>query len=224
MRGTFRDRAEAGRMLAKELLQYADQKDVLVLGLPRGGVPVAFEVAQALRAPLDVFVVRKLGVPDQPELAMGAIATGGVRVLNEDVVDALHIPEVVIDSVAQKELKELTRREHAYRGDRPAPRIKGRTVILVDDGIATGATIHAAIKGLRKLHPARLVVAVPTAALLSVRELQPLVDEVIALMKPVQFYAVGQWYDEFGQTSDAEVADLLERARRSASPAGEASA
>jgi predicted phosphoribosyltransferase len=205
----FRDRKEAGRLLAAKLAAYANRPDVLVLALPRGGVPVAFEVAQALKAPLDVFIVRKLGVPGHEELAMGAVASGGVRVLNDEIVGALHIPDSVIDQVAAKELQELSRREHLYRGDRPAPDVHGRTVILVDDGLATGATMHAAIKALQQQKPARIVVAVPTAAPETCEELRAEVDDVICAITPQPFYAVGLWYQDFSQTTDEEVRNLL---------------
>ena len=209
----FRNRAEAGRILAAKLMRHSKEPDVLVLGLPRGGVPVAFEVAKALGAPLDVFVVRKLGVPGQPELAMGAVASGGVRVLNDTVVEDLRIPPHVIDAVAEQEDRELKRRELAYRGCQAEPDVRGRTVILIDDGVATGATMLAAIRALKLQHPARLVVGVPTAAASTVRELQSEVDDFVALMTPEPFYSVGQWYEDFGQTSDSEVTDLLNRAR-----------
>ncbi len=211
----FRDRAEAGRLLAAELMRYAGVPDTVVLGLPRGGVPVAFEVAKALRAPLDVFVVRKLGVPAQPELAMGAIASGGIRVLNEEVVQRLGIPEKVIEAVAGEEERELERRESAYRGSRLKPDVRGRTVILIDDGVATGSTMRAAVRALNSQHPARLIVGVPTAAASTWRELRPEVDEFIALMTPEDFESVGQWYENFDQTGDLEVTSLLERARLS---------
>ena len=214
MKELFRDRVEAGQLLAAELTEYAHRKDVIVLGLPRGGLPVAFEVAKKLHAPLDVFVVRKLGVPGHRELAMGAIATGGVRVLNEEVVMSIGISQKTIDAVAAEELKELKRRELAYRGHGASPEIREKTVILVDDGIATGSTMRAAVQALLKQRPARLVVAVPTAAPSSYAELKRQVDEMIALMTPPDFYAVGQWYEDFGQTTDAEVTDLLERARQ----------
>src|SRR5882724_8964267 len=207
----FRDRSEAGRLLASKLAAYVNQPDVLVLALPRGGVPVAYEVARALGAPLDVFVVRKLGVPGHEELAMGAVATGGVRVLNDQVVRALHIPDYVIDAVAAREQQELARRERLYRGGRPPPDVRGRTVILVDDGLATGATMHAAIKALRQLQPARLVVAVPTAAPETCEALRAEVDEVICAITLEPFYAVGLWYEDFSQTTDEEVRDLLAR-------------
>jgi predicted phosphoribosyltransferase len=212
MKNVFRDRTEAGQLLAKKLARYANRPDVLVLGLPRGGVPVAFEVARKLQAPLDVFVVRKLGVPGHRELAMGAIATGGVRVLNEEVLKGLRISSAAIDAVAAEEGRELRRRELAYRGHEAAPVVEGRTVILVDDGIATGSTMRAAIRALKKQRPARLVVAVPTAAPSSEQELRREADEMIALMTPEDFFAVGQWYENFSQTTDAEVARLLEQA------------
>jgi putative phosphoribosyl transferase len=207
----FRDRREAGRLLAAQLSAYASRPDVLVLALPRGGVPVAAEVARALGAPLDVFVVRKLGVPGHEEFALGAIATGGVRVLNDDVVRALRIPDRVIDAVAAKEQEELARRERLYRGDRPPLDVRGRTVILVDDGLATGATMHAAIKALRQQQPACIVVAVPTASPETCDELKREVDEVICATTPDPFYAVGLWYEDFSQTTDEEVRELLAR-------------
>lgn len=205
----FRDRHEAGRLLAASLAAYANRPDVLVLALPRGGVPVAYEVACALDAPLDVFVVRKLGVPGHEELAMGAVASGGVRVLNDQVVRALRIPDYVIDAVAAREQLELDRRERLYRGGRPPPDVRGKTVILVDDGLATGATMHAAITALRQLQPARIVVAVPTAAPDTCKALQAEVEEVICAITPEPFYAVGVWYEDFSQTTDDEVRDLL---------------
>ena len=212
MKTQFRDRTEAGKMLAKSLAKYANRPGVLVLALPRGGVPVAFEVAQALKAPLDVFVVRKLGVPGHEELAMGAIASGGVRVLNKSVVDMLEISDHVIDAVAGRELRELQRRERAYRNHRPAPDVRGRTVILVDDGIATGATMRAAVKALRQLKAGRIIVASPTTALSTAEEMQPEVDEFVAVMTPADFSGVGQWYEDFSQTTDEEVRALLEKA------------
>jgi len=213
MRDIFRNRIEAGQLLAGKLMRYANQPNVIVLGLPRGGVPVAFEVAKALRAPVDVFVVRKLGTPGHRELAMGAIATGGVRVLNEEVVGELGIPMEVIDAVTAEETQELKRRELAYRGSYSEPKVRGKTVILIDDGIATGSTMRAAVRALNAQHPARLIVAVPTAAGSAYRELRPEVDELVALMTPAPFHGVGEWYEDFSQTSDAEVTDLLERAR-----------
>ena len=207
----FRNRSEAGRLLAGHLKDYADRADVIVLALPRGGVPVAFEVAEALRAPLDVFVVRKLGVPGQEELAMGAIATGGVRVTNEEVLRHLHISGEVFEAAAARESCELERREREYRGGRPAPDLRGRTVILVDDGLATGSTMRAAARALRELGPARVVVAVPVGAPQTCEEFREEVDEVVCAMTPEPFRGVGQWYDDFTQTSDAEVHELLGR-------------
>ena len=209
--GLFRDRREAGRLLAEKLAPYANRPDVLVLALPRGGVPVAYEVARALGAPLDVFVVRKLGVPGYEELAMGAVATGGVRVLNDQIVDRLGIPDHLIDAVAAREQQELSRRELLYRGGRPPPNIRGRTVILVDDGLVTGATMHAAIQALRQQQPARIVVAVPTASPETCEEMRAEVDDVICAITPEPFHAVGLWYQDFSQTTDEEVRDLLSR-------------
>jgi len=208
----FRDRSDAGRRLAAELTAYADRPDVLVLALPRGGVPVAFEVAQALHAPLDVFLVRKLGVPDYEELAMGAIASGGVRVLNDDVVRGLGIPQEVIDAVAADERTELTRREREYRGNRPPAAVAGRTVIVIDDGLATGSTMRAAVAALRRQGPARIVVAVPVGAAETCDEFEDEADEVVCVRAPEPFYAVGRWYDDFSQTTDEHVRDLLRRA------------
>jgi predicted phosphoribosyltransferase len=183
-----------------------------VLALPRGGVPVASEVARALNAPLDVFLVRKLGVPGQEELAMGAIATGGVRVLNEDVVRALQIPDEVIDAVAETQWRELGRRERSYRDDRPPPDVRGRTVILIDDGLATGSTMRAAVAALRQQGPARVVVAVPVASASTCEEFRDEVDDVVCAHTPEPFYAVGSWYRDFTQTSDEEVRALLDQA------------
>ncbi|HEY2539540.1 MAG TPA: phosphoribosyltransferase [Stellaceae bacterium] len=205
----FRDRREAGRLLAAKLAAYANCPDVVVLALPRGGVPVAYEVARALQAPLDVFVVRKLGVPGYEELAMGAVATGGVRVLNDQIVRSLHIPEYVIDRVEAEEREELGRRERAYRGGRPPLDVRGRTVILIDDGLATGATMRAAVSALRQLGPARIIVAVPTASPETCDELKAEVDEIVCAIAPVPFHAVGYWYEDFTQTTDEEVRDLL---------------
>ncbi len=213
MTSRFRDRVEAGQLLAEKLAKFSGRKNVIVLALPRGGVPVGYEVARKLHAPLDVMVVRKLGVPGYEELAMGAIASGGVRVLNEDVVDRLGISKETIDAVAAREERELHRREVAYRGHPGSPEIKDKTVILVDDGIATGATIRAAAKALRQQEPAHLVIAVPTSAPDSATEVAAMVDEFIALMTPEDFCAVGQWYDNFGQTSDDEVTQLLAAAK-----------
>jgi predicted phosphoribosyltransferase len=209
--GFFRDRHHAGRVLAEQLAAYADRPDVLVLALPRGGVPVAFEVARALHAPLDVLVVRKLGVPGREELAMGAIASGGVRVINEPVVRALGIPQREIDSIAAREERELERRNRLYRGDRPAQEVRGRTVILVDDGLATGSTMHAAIMALRPQQPARIVAAVPTAAPDTCEQLRAIADEAVCATTPDPLGAVGVWYQDFSQTTDEEVRELLER-------------
>ena len=209
----FRDRADAGRHLLSRLGAYQGRPDVVVLGLPRGGIPVGYEVARGLGAPLDVFVVRKLGVPGQEELAMGAIATGGVRVVNRDVVDALHIAPDVLDRAAAQELRELERRERSYRGDRPEPRVEGRTVILVDDGLATGSTMRAAVQALRQQRPARIVVAVPVAASATCEELRREVEDVVCFATPEPFMAVGRFYDDFSQTTDEEVHDLLASAR-----------
>jgi predicted phosphoribosyltransferase len=210
----YRDRSQAGRLLASQLAMYAGRPDVLVLALPRGGVPVAFEVARALHAPLDVFLVRKLGVPGQEELAMGAIASGGIRVINEDVVYMLHIPSSIIEDVASKELHELERRRQLYRDDRPLPAIQNHIIILIDDGLATGATMRAASHALRIQHPARLIVAVPVAAAPSCDLLRAEVDEVVAPLTPEFFRGVGWWYEDFAQVSDKEVHDLLALAER----------
>jgi predicted phosphoribosyltransferase len=208
----FRDRSDAGRRLAERLTHYANQPDVLVLALPRGGVPVAFEVAQALHAPLDVFLVRKLGVPGQPELAMGALASGGVRIINESVVRALDISPEEIDAVTAQERRELERRLREYRDDRPPINVRGRTIILIDDGLATGSTMRAAVAALRRQGPARIIVAVPVAAPSTCEDFETIADEMICAETPEPFYAVGMWYRDFSQTSDAEVHDLLDRA------------
>jgi len=209
----FRDRRDAGRRLADKLAAYANRPDVIVLALPRGGVPVAYEVARRLVAPMDVFVVRKLGVPGYEELAMGAVATGGVRVLNDQLVEHLGIPDQMIDAVASRERQELARRERLYRGSRPPPDVRGRTVILVDDGLATGATMFAAIEALRNQNPARIVVAVPTASPDTCEEMKQKADEVICAITPEPFHAVGRWYRDFSQTTDEEVAALLAQPR-----------
>jgi predicted phosphoribosyltransferase len=214
----FADRREAGRFLAGKLAEYADRPDVLVLALPRGGVPVAYEVAKALHAPLDVFLVRKLGLPGHEELAMGAIASGGVLVLNEDLVRNLGIPKHVLESVIAAEQKELERRERIYRGDRPPPDVRGRTVILVDDGLATGSTMRAAVAALRQQGPARIVVAVPIGAPETCSEFEREADDVVCAVTPQPFYAVGLWYGDFSQTTDEEVHDLLERAAEENTP------
>ncbi|HKN88492.1 MAG TPA: phosphoribosyltransferase [Nitrospiraceae bacterium] len=208
----FRDRHEAGRLLAERLAGYADRPDVVILALPRGGVPVAFEIAAALHVPLDVMVVRKLGVPGHEELAMGAIASGGVQVVNQDVVRHLGLSSAVLESVAATEYQELSRREHAYRGSRESTSVEGRTVILVDDGLATGSTMRAAVAALRRRGPARIVVAVPTAAPETCEELKTEVDEMVCATTPTPFYGVGQWYEDFSQTTDEEVRDLLAQA------------
>jgi putative phosphoribosyl transferase len=207
----YLDRQEAGITLAKMLKQYEKDKDTLILALPRGGVPVAFEVARCLSLPLDVFIVRKLGVPGHEELAMGAIAADGNLILHQDLIHQLHIPQSSIHDVMDSELKELTRRELTYRKNRPFPDILGKTVILIDDGIATGASIKVAIQTLRRHKPARLVLAIPVAAESTCKALTHLVDELICPMRPVQLHAVGFWYDNFQQTSDEEVIELLKR-------------
>jgi putative phosphoribosyl transferase len=215
----FADRREAGRFLAEKLAAYADRPDVLVLALPRGGVPVAYEVARALHAPLDVFLVRKLGLPGHEELAMGAIASGGVIVLNEDVVGALGILRDLIERVAAAEQQELERRERAYRDNRPPPDVRGRTVILIDDGLATGSTMRAAVAALRKLGPARIIVAVPIGAPETCAEFEQEADDVFCAVTPQPFYAVGLWYRDFSQTTDEEVHELLERSAEPNTPA-----
>ena len=207
----FRNRTDAGRQLAEKLAAYANRPDVLVLALPRGGVPVAFELARAFGAPLDVFLVRKLGVPGYEELAMGAVATGGVRVLNDEIVRGLGISEHEIDAVVARELRELSRRDRLYRGDRPPSDVAGRTVILVDDGLATGATMRAAVQALRQQQPARIVAAVPTASPDTCQVLKAEADDVICAITPEPFFAVGHWYDDFTQTTDDEVRELLAR-------------
>jgi putative phosphoribosyl transferase len=208
---TFRDRADAGRILAAGLGHLAGADDLLVLGLPRGGVPVASEVARALGAPLDVILARKLGVPGQPELAMGAIAGGGVRVLHEAVLDALAIPPQAIDEVAAREGAELDRRDRAYRAGRPLLAVAGRSVLVIDDGLATGATMWAAVTALRAQRAARIVVAVPVGPQEACDELAELADEVVCIRTPRSFQAVGQWYDDFSQTTDDEIRALLGR-------------
>lgn len=209
----YKDRKDAGKYLASYLMEYANRPDVLVLGLPRGGVPVAYEVAKALNAPLDVFIVRKLGVPGHEELAMGAIATGGVRILNEDVVQQLQIPSQIINAVTAQEQQELERRERLYRDDRPLPDVRGRVVILVDDGLATGSTMQAAVAALREMQPARLVVAVPVAAPSVCESFTHIVDQMVCAQTPEPFYAVGLWYQDFSQTSDEEVHHILQESQ-----------
>jgi predicted phosphoribosyltransferase len=210
----FQDRAEGGRQLAELLGAYGQREDVVILALPRGGVPVAFEVAKALEAPLDIFVVRKLGLPGHEELAMGAIATGGGVVLNEDVVSMGNVSRRVIDEVAGRERVELERREREYRGERPAPELAGKVCILIDDGLATGASMRAAAMALREQRPARIVVAVPVAAGDTCDAFRSIVDEVVCAMTPEPFHAVGLWYEDFSQTSDEEVRELLEESQR----------
>jgi putative phosphoribosyl transferase len=214
MERTFPNRTEAGRQLAEKLIKYAGRADVIVLGLPRGGVPVAFEVAQRLGVPLDVFLVRKLGVPGFEELAVGAIASGGVRVLNEDVMRAIPNVDEVIESVTARETAELERREQTYRDGRPAPELRDRVVILVDDGLATGATMRAAVKALRQRCVAKIVVAVPVGPPDTCREFEDEADETICASAPEFFQAVGQYYEDFSQTSDEEVRELLARAAK----------
>ena len=210
----FKNREDAGRQLAGLLSEYGRRSDVLVLGLPRGGVPVAAEVARALGAPVDVFLVRKLGVPGQPELAMGAIAEGGVRVLTQDLIAQLGIPAAAIDQVAAHERLELERRERLYRGDRQRPAVRDRTVLVIDDGLATGATMEAAVVALKSLHPAAVVVAVPVGAHDTCRRLARIADRVVAVATPEPFSAVGLWYGDFSQTTDDEVRGVLASAGR----------
>ncbi|HEX6476825.1 MAG TPA: phosphoribosyltransferase [Acidimicrobiales bacterium] len=221
MRATaFQDRFDAGTTLATQLAAYAGRNDVIVLALPRGGVPVGFEVAKELQAPLDVFLVRKLGVPGHEELAMGAIASGGVQVVNDDVVEALDVPPERIAAVAAAEEQELERRLRAYRSDMPPPDVKGKVAILVDDGLATGSSMRAAVQALRRLDPARVVVAVPTAAAETCQRLAAEADEVVCASTPRPFHAVGLSYRDFSQTTDAEVSDLLRRAASGAAGPG----
>jgi putative phosphoribosyl transferase len=210
----FKDRRDAGRKLAQKLSAYARRLNGLILALPRGGVPVGFEVALALGLPLDIFVVRKLGVPGREELALGAIASGGIRVLNSDVVRMLSIPDEVVNFVTKRELQELQRRESIYRGDRPSLEVRDHTIILIDDGLATGASMRAAVAGLRSQHPARIVIAVPAAAPETCEAFRSEVDEVICAITPELFYGVGRWYEDFSQVTDEEVRVLLEEANR----------
>jgi putative phosphoribosyl transferase len=213
----YRTRRHAGEELARHLTHLKGQ-DVVVLALPRGGVPVAFEVARGLDAPLDVFVVRKLGMPGHPEFAMGAIASGGVRVLNDEVVRLYRIPQQVVDAIATEEHTELERRERAYRHYRPALEVRGRTVVLIDDGLATGSTMKAAVEAVRALGPARIIVAVPVGSPDTCREFATIADDIVCARAPEDFAAVGQWYDDFRQTTDEEVRELLHAA--SSEPAG----
>jgi putative phosphoribosyl transferase len=208
----FRNRTEAGQLLAERLQSYANCPDVLVLSLPRGGVPVGFEVAKALNAPLDICIVRKLGVPGHKELAMGAISLGGTRIINHDVLDWLKISEAAVEAVTSMERRELERRDQLYRGNRPPPDIQNRTIILVDDGLATGSTMRAAIATIQQQAPEYLIVAIPVAPASVCQELRREVDEVVCLLTPKPFYAIGLWYEDFSQTSDAQVRELLEQA------------
>jgi predicted phosphoribosyltransferase len=210
----FMDRRSAGRELAPKLQHLTSRHEVVVLALPRGGVPVAYEVARALHAPLDVFVVRKLGVPAHPELAIGAVASGGVRVLNEDTIRALHIPEHSVDVVTERERRELARRERAYRGNRPLPQLQGATVVLVDDGVATGSSMLAAVQALRAFNPAAIVAAAPVMAVEAATMLHRAADSCVWVAMPTPFFGVGAWYRDFEQTSDAEVRELLSAAAR----------
>ena len=210
----FHDRFSAGQILAKRLAHYRHRPDVLVLALPRGGVPVAFEVAKLLDAPMDVFLVRKLGVPGHEELAMGAVASGGIRTLNRDVVEPLHIPQHLIDRVAQREQLELERQQRAYRHGRVEPSIADRIVILVDDGLATGSTMRAAVQAVRQQRPKRIVVAVPVGAAESCAELRAEADEVVCAICPRHFTSVGTWYEDFQQTPDVTVQTLLDYASK----------
>jgi putative phosphoribosyl transferase len=219
MKMRFRNRYEAGALLAEKLTAYANNPEVIVLALPRGGVPVGAEVARKLNVPFDLFVVRKLGLPGHPELAMGAIASGGVRVFNGDVVNALRIPDDVINAVSAMEFQELKRREQAYRDDLPPPEVEGKTVIIVDDGIATGSTMVAAISALRQLNVERIVVATPTVARSTYEYLRENADEVVAVLVPEEFYGVGQWYEDFSQTSDEEVRRLIAEVNHRQAPA-----
>jgi predicted phosphoribosyltransferase len=220
----FRNRAEAGRELATKLGKYANRRDVIVFGLPRGGVPVAYEVAKALGAPLDVFVVRKLGFPMHPELAMGAIASGGVRVVDDRLIRDFGITDVELAAVAREEERELERRELRYRDQRPFPDVRGKTAILVDDGLATGSTMRAAAVALRAQEPKQVVVAVPVAAVETCDEFRDEVDDVVCAVTPEPFYAVGLWYEDFSQTSDEEVHDLLLRRASAVSVSGDRTA
>jgi len=214
MNARFRNRSDAGRILAGKLSQYADHPDAMVLALPRGGVPVGYEISRALNIPLDVLIVRKLGVPGNEELAMGAIASGGIRILNRNVVESLRIPPDAIEAVEKREFLELMRREAAYRGNRPSLDIHGRILILVDDGMATGSTMRVAISALRQQKAKRIIVAVPVAPPTVRWEMEKLVDEFVALSTPEDFYGVGQWYDDFTQTSDDTVYEMLRMGRK----------
>jgi putative phosphoribosyl transferase len=211
MKPRFHDRTEAGKLLAAQLADYADRSDVWVLGLPRGGVPIAYEIAHALNLPLDICLVRKLGVPEQRELAMGAIAPDNVMILNHEIIKALGVTRSALEQVIQEETQELARREHLYRGDRPEPDVTGKTVILVDDGIATSSTLRAAIATLRQKNPQAIVVAVPVAAGAACESLSAIVDRLVCLTTPEPLQSIGMWYVDFSQTSDEEVQQLLVR-------------
>ncbi|MGE0406469.1 MAG: phosphoribosyltransferase [Candidatus Korobacteraceae bacterium] len=214
----FRDRRDAGRRMAERLSEFRERPDVLVLALPRGGVPVAFELARELKLPMDVFVVRKLGVPWQPELAMGAVASGGIRVLNQNLVHSLHVSEADVAEVTARELASVRERERLFRGERPAPQIAGRTVLIVDDGLATGSSMRAAIAALQQQHPARIVVATPVGSATTCNELSQPGVTVTCMATPEPFWAVGQWYEDFSATTDEEVQELLAEARRQEGP------
>jgi putative phosphoribosyl transferase len=213
MLARFANRTDAGRRLAAELQQYANRPDVIVLALPRGGVPIGYEVAKGLGAPLDVFVVRKIGLPWQEELAMGAVASGGVRVFDRNLIRVAHVSDADVERIADAEERELERRERLYRGDRPFPDLNAKTVILVDDGLATGASMRAAVAALREDKPARIVVAVPVAAPETCDAFRNIADEIVCAETPEPFQAVGQWYDDFSQTTDDDVKELLARGR-----------
>jgi predicted phosphoribosyltransferase len=208
----FTDRRDAGRVLASKLSAYSGYTDVIILALPRGGVPVGYEVALALHAPLDIFLVRKLGLPGREELAIGAIASGGIRVLNNDIIRVLNVPEEVINIVARNELQELQRRERNYRGEGPAPEVRDRKVILIDDGLATGASMRAAVAGVRAQHPARIIIAVPAASPEMCDAFEFEVDEMVCGMTPEPFYGLSRWYEDFSQTTDEEVRMFLKEA------------
>lgn len=210
----FLDRREAGKELAQLLLKFKEQPDGIVLALPRGGVPVGYEVTLALNVPLDVFIVRKLGLPGQEELAIGAIASGGIRILNETIIHALKIDQTVIDRVTQEETQELKRREIQYRGNRPPPELENRTINLIDDGLATGASMLAAVHALRRQRPKKIIIAVPAAAPQAINLLRPEADEIVFVIAPDPFEGVGKWYEDFAQTTDDEVRSLLDDAKR----------
>jgi putative phosphoribosyl transferase len=210
----FKDRRDAGRKLAHKLSAHARGQNTLILALPRGGVPVAYEVALILNIPMDIFIVRKLGLPGREELAIGAIASGGIRILNSDIIRMLSVPEEAINFVSRRELQELQRRERLYRGNRPSPEVRDRTIILIDDGLATGASMRAAVAGVRAQHPARVVVAVPAAAAETCDVFRSEVEEVVCAITPEPFYGVSRWYEDFSQVTDEEVRTLLEEANR----------